>query len=108
MKTLEIRFMFKTTKQDIKNFVYLDMFRRQLFLHPDFQKLHLDIISQLNCYSCSGNSIQGLHSPYLCFFVINKTNSIRNLNTQLNQIWRQLCKSKLQCSTNVLIRYLTV
>lgn len=106
MKNLEIRFMFKTNKQDIKNFVYLDMFKRQLLLHPDFQRLNLDIISQLNCYSCSGASVQGLHSPFLCLIVTDKISSIKNLYTQLNTIWRQICKSKLQCTTYVSIRLL--
>lgn len=94
MKTLDILFTFKTSKEDIKNFVLLDTLRHKLLMHPDFQKLGLDIVRQYNCYLCSGVSVLSLYSPHLRMLV-KYSKSISSLNTKLNNIWRQICKSTI-------------
>ena len=108
MKTFEIIFSFKTSKEDIKNFVLLDTLRHKLLLHPDFQHLGLDIIRQYNCYLCSGLSVLSLYSPHLRMLV-KYSGSISFLNTKLNDIWRQICKSTIpSVRTNVGIQLLVL
>ena len=108
MKTFEIIFSFKTSKEDIKNFVLLDTLRHKLLLHPDFQRLGLDIIRQYNCYLCSGLSVLSLYSPHLCMLV-KYSGGISSLNTKLNDIWRQICKTSIPgVRTNVGIQLLVL
>lgn len=106
MKTFEIIFSFKTSKEDIKNFVLLDTLCHKLLLHPDFQRLGLDIIRQYNCYLCSGLSVSSLYSPHLSMLV-KYSGSISSLNTKLNDVWRQICKATIPgVRTNVGVKLL--
>ena len=108
MKTFEIIFSFKTSKEDIKNFVFLDVLRHKLLMHPDFQRLGLDVIRQYNCYLCSGVSVLSLYSPHICMLV-KYSGSISFLNTKLNDIWRQICKTSIPgVRTNVGVKLLVL
>ena len=108
MKTFEITFTFKVSKEDIRNFVLLDYLVHKLFLHPDFQRLGLDIIRQYNCYLCSGSDVLSLYSPHATMLV-KYSGRISTLNTKLTEIWREVCKTSFpSIRTNVSVRLLVL